>query len=197
MNVIFFKTTIREFMKAILLIVTILTTSIAFAKSVNVKNRKTKEVIHITSEKSLCSENDVIVCDFALVTLTDGDMKKELIALSDKVSIYTVTDALSRAHCRGAYSCRFELPYAKTVNVVKEFKGAAVIQAPFYLVSDTIRLPYLVGKGIVHAIRNKMSKGRKIIKSLDPLKADKKRIRTVRFNDRNFGKIQNTLESIL
>jgi hypothetical protein len=187
----------RELMKAIIMILTILTTSLTFAKSVEVKNRKTKEVIHITSEKALCSENDVITCDFAKVTLVDGDMEKEIITMDDKVSIYTVADKLSRAYCSGAYNCRYELPYAKTVNVIKEFKGAAVIQAPFYIVSDTIRLPYLIGKGIVQSIKNKMSKGRKIIKNIDPLRTDKKKIKTVRFNDKNFDRVLNTLESIL
>jgi hypothetical protein len=183
-------------MKAILLISIILSTSVVFAKSVMIKNRKTEEIIHITSTKSLCSENDVNICDFAEIVLEDGDMKRDILTASDKVSIYIVTDTLSRSYCKGAYNCRFELPYAKTVNVIKDFKGASVIQAPFFIASDTIRLPFLIGKGIFQSIRNKMSKGRKIIRNIDPLKVDKKRVKTVRFNDRNFGKILKTLESI-
>lgn len=184
-------------MKIILTALMISITSMPImAKTINIKNRVTKEIINITSEKSLCDEDTVRTCHFANVTLIDGDMRKQVITVEDKISIYTVADTLSRAYCKGAYNCKYELPYAKTVNVVKEFKAAATIQAPFYLVSDTIRLPYLIGKGIVQTLKNKMSKGRKIIKNIDPLKSNKKRIKKVKFNEKNFADILRTIESI-
>lgn len=166
------------------------------AKSVKIKNRKTGEIISITSEKGLCVSDDVIICHFAKATLTHKKNKQEIIKIEDKTSIYFVADALSRSLCEGAYNCKYEIPYSKTGKVIKDFKGAAIIQAPFFIISDTIRLPYLIGKGILQMIKNKMAKGRKIIRSIDPLKKDKSRIKQVVFSDKNFAQILRTIESV-
>jgi hypothetical protein len=180
-----------------LLIALVLVSNVLFAKTVLIKDRKNKDIIKISSQRMLCNDVDVIVCDYAIITIKEKDKKKvNIINENDRVSIYTVIDSISHLLCNNSHGCRYEAPYERTVNMIKEFKGAAVLQTPFYFVADTIRLPYLLGKTIVQSLKNKMVKGRKIIKNLNPKKIHKK-IKTVRFSAKFFRKLRYALENEL
>jgi len=178
-------------------LMTLLLMSSVMAKSVQIKDRASGDLIKITSERGLCVENDVIVCDFAIISILDKNQNSiEIVNTSDKVNIYTVIDKINKNLCVKVHACRYEAPYERSVNIVKQFKGAAVLQVPFYVAVDTIRLPYLLGSTIVQSLKFNMVKGRRVIRNIDPTRKDKK-IKTVRFSSKTFKKLRYTLENEL